>query len=156
MTDEPITGGCFCGAIRYESTEPPVRVGMCHCRLCQKWFGAAAAMGVQFESDSFRFTKGEPKTFMTSAVLERRFCADCGTSILHRYVVEGPAGPNRPIVSIGTLDHPEDMPAPQYHFGIESHLDKWLILEEGAPQLPAEGDPRPAKAWEEVGGDPGA
>ena len=164
MVDEPITGGCFCGAIRYQSTDPPVRVGMCHCRMCQRWFGAAACMGVFFESDSFRFTKGEPKIFMTSAILERRFCENCGTSILHRYVagplgrppaatVDGTVGQNPYIVYLGTLDRPEGIPAPQFHFGIESHLDKWLILEEGVPQLQAEGDPRLAKAWEEVGED---
>lgn len=26
----PITGGCLCGAVRYESTEPPVNGGYCH------------------------------------------------------------------------------------------------------------------------------
>ncbi len=38
MSDKtmPITGGCMCGAVRYEATEPPQEVGYCHCRMCQK------------------------------------------------------------------------------------------------------------------------
>ncbi len=41
MSDKttPITGGCMCGAVRYEATEPPQKVGYCHCRMCQKWTG---------------------------------------------------------------------------------------------------------------------
>ena len=35
----PITGGCLCGAVRYESTESPVNGGYCHCRMCQKASG---------------------------------------------------------------------------------------------------------------------
>ncbi len=31
-----ITGGCLCGAVRYEPSEPPIRTTICHCRMCQK------------------------------------------------------------------------------------------------------------------------
>jgi hypothetical protein len=30
-----ITGGCICGAVAYEASETPMRVGYCHCRMCQ-------------------------------------------------------------------------------------------------------------------------
>ncbi len=36
---KPITGGCMCGAIRYEASEPPIEVYYCHCRACRKAFG---------------------------------------------------------------------------------------------------------------------
>ena len=146
------TGGCYCGAIRYEATEPPVHVGMCHCRMCQRWTGLASAMGVFFSLESFRFTTGQPKTYMTSKILERSFCEDCGTSIGHRYVAGPPAGSMA--VYIGTLDHPEDQEGPRIHFGIENHLDKWAILGEGIPQLKADGDPRLAEAWSAVEDEP--
>ena len=107
----PITGGCSCGAIRYESTEPPVRSAMCHCRMCQRWIGAPAAMGVLFDLSTLRFTKGKPKTFMTSAIMERSFCGDCGSPIMSRHTVP-PYGPNSPHVAVGTLDHPEATEAP--------------------------------------------
>ena len=136
----PITGGCSCGAIRYESTEPPVRSAMCHCRMCQRWIGAPAAMGVLFDLSTLRFTKGKPKTFMTSAIMERSFCGDCGSPIMSRYTVP-PYGPNSPHVAVGTLDHPEATEAPSLHFGIESHLPQWLTLEEDVSQRRADTDP---------------
>ena len=154
MTDQTtISGGCYCGGVRYESTGPPVSGGMCHCRSCQRWTGSAAAMGIFFSLNSFQYTQGKPKTFMTSEILERSFCADCGTSIGHRYVV--PPFNDMMIVFIGTLDHPEEYDGPQHHFGIESHLDNWLILGEGVPTRKADGDPQLAEAWASVGETPG-
>ncbi len=55
----PITGGCMCGAIRYEATEPPQEVGYCHCRMCQKATGNLFYPYATFRSDAFRFTQGE-------------------------------------------------------------------------------------------------
>lgn len=149
MTEQrTVTGGCYCGAIRYEATEGPIRGGMCHCRMCQRWTGQAAAMGVFFPIESFRFTAGTPKTYMTSRILERYFCVDCGTSIGHRYV----AGPFHPLMDIfiGTLDHPEDCDGPQGHFGMESHLTKWMTLPDDVPKQVADGTAWLTETWAEV------
>jgi len=35
-TTRPMTGGCLCGAVRYECTDPPDRGFCCHCSVCQK------------------------------------------------------------------------------------------------------------------------
>ena len=35
----PITGGCLCGGVRYESENRPVDVSYCHCRMCQQSSG---------------------------------------------------------------------------------------------------------------------
>ena len=40
----PQSGGCQCGAIRYEITGPPAAVYACHCTECQKQSGSAFAM----------------------------------------------------------------------------------------------------------------
>ena len=40
----PWTGGCLCGAVRYEAAEAPRRIGYCHCRMCQKAGGAPFAV----------------------------------------------------------------------------------------------------------------
>jgi hypothetical protein len=144
-TDMPINGGCYCGAVRYESTRAPIRRGMCHCRMCQRWTGAAAVMGLLFDLDHFSFIRGEPRIFMTSPILERYFCADCGTSLGHHYVF----GDNTGIafICIGTLDHPEQFDGPQQHFGVESHLPGWIPLRDGVRQIRADTHEGNRKAW---------
>ncbi|MEE8274940.1 MAG: GFA family protein [Alphaproteobacteria bacterium] len=69
----PITGGCLCGAIRYEATETPHDAGYCHCRTCQKAYGNVFTVGAAFPKDRFRFTRGEPRLYRSSEIAERGF-----------------------------------------------------------------------------------
>ena len=39
MADSKLTGGCQCGAVRYEWAEGPKYASVCHCRMCQKASG---------------------------------------------------------------------------------------------------------------------
>ena len=68
MTDPPIelTGGCFCGAVRYRARGYPDQAYYCHCSICQKTSGAPAELAVPLEAGSLEYTRGEPKFFSTS------------------------------------------------------------------------------------------
>ncbi len=123
----PVTGGCLCGAIRYESTEPPNWVKYCHCRICQQAYGGLYAVGLEFPGEAFRYTKGEVTYYRSSSWAKRGFCANCGSPVDHLYVND----PD-PIVCIGTLDHPEDWP-PGSHVGIESKVP-WYVISDDLPQ----------------------
>ncbi len=151
MSDKsmPITGGCMCGAVRYEATEPPQEVEYCHCRMCQKWTGNLFMSYAGFRSAAFRFTQGEPKFYKSSAWVERGFCANCGTQVCDRYL----KGSDRVYATIGSLDHPEDWP-PSIHWGVESQVP-WLIIDDGLPRKRTEEDPEfiAAKAAVEQGED---
>lgn len=140
MSDKtlPVSGGCLCGAVRYEAGVPPERAHYCHCRMCQKAFGNVFAMFADFPTDEFRVTRGEPKFYKSSAWAERGFCADCGTPLMFRYLTPGPLS-GRIGVSIGSLDHPEDAP-PEHHWGIESQVP-WLAIDDGLPRTRTEDDP---------------
>ncbi len=76
---EKVTGGCFCGAVRYEAEVYLDDAYYCHCRTCQQTTGAPAEVGVLVKPGSLRFTKGEPKYYQTSHFAERGFCSDCGS-----------------------------------------------------------------------------
>ena len=53
------TGGCACGAIRYECTAEPIVILKCHCRDCQHITGGRFAAAVLLPAEAFRLTKGE-------------------------------------------------------------------------------------------------
>lgn len=79
------TGGCLCGAVRYESGGEPVFSLQCHCRDCQRASGAAHVSAVRMPSAGFRITKGAPKTYVAKSDagndISRVFCGDCGTPL---------------------------------------------------------------------------
>lgn len=80
-TDLVVAGGCLCGAIRFESREPPFHVCFCHCGMCRRGVGNVVATWVFFPEKSFRFIKGQPTWFQSSATVSRGFCSKCGSPI---------------------------------------------------------------------------
>ena len=113
------TGGCQCGAVRYELLERPTGAHICHCRMCQKHFGNFFAALVGVPRDKFKLTRGTISNFKSSADVQRGFCRDCGTPLTFDDLTE-----NRISVSIGSLDqHSEYKPQAQY--GLESR-EPWF------------------------------
>ena len=105
-----VTGGCYCGALRYEADGEPIMKAQCHCRECQYVSGGAPNLFMLMPAGGFRYTRGEAKTFARSDLerpVTREFCADCGTHLITRR-------PGLPFVvpKIGTLDEPATF-APQ-------------------------------------------
>ncbi len=80
-----VTGGCLCGAIRFETTAEPVFQLLCHCTDCQKVSGAAAYAAYVVPIDSLVVTKGETAHFDVTAdsgrINSRHFCPNCGTRV---------------------------------------------------------------------------
>ncbi|MBA3070261.1 MAG: GFA family protein [Hyphomonas sp.] len=102
-----ITGGCQCGAIRYELTAPPTRVSICHCRDCQLSAGAPMVSWAILREDQFRLTKGTPTTYNSSGDAFRSFCGTCGTGLLYRNETYLPGCVD---VQSVTLDNPSAFP----------------------------------------------
>ena len=135
MTDKamPITGGCLCGAVRYESSEPPIRTTICHCRMCQKSTGSAFMVAVGLSQTALRFTKGEPKLYRSSPIKDKGFCANCGSLLFDQYLTPtGNSDPDMIWAQVGTLDHPETVSIGS-HTGVESQLP-WVHFDDGLPR----------------------
>jgi hypothetical protein len=99
-----LTGGCFCGALRYEIIgEIPMRA-LCLCRTCQKISGGAGNLFIGIEAKNFRYTQGEPRKFAREPGESpaREFCGECGVHIAAR----SPRLPEGLVVKVGTLDDP--------------------------------------------------
>jgi hypothetical protein len=103
------TGGCLCGAVRYEVLTPLDKIVHCHCTDCQKASGAGASANAVLPTDALRFTRGEPRLFTKQVdsgnTLHRAFCADCGSPIFTRrdHV------PEVSVLKVGTLDDSDAM-----------------------------------------------
>ncbi len=137
----PITGGCLCGAVRYEVSEPPIETGTCHCRMCQRWTGSAFMTMARFSRAALRFTKGEPKLHRSSSIKEKGFCPDCGSSLFDRYLVRKGARffkPDMVWVQLGTLDQPEAVSI-DFHYGVETQLP-WVHFDDGLPRTRCDED----------------
>ncbi|MCC6765971.1 MAG: GFA family protein [Deltaproteobacteria bacterium] len=104
MVALPLTGGCQCGALRYEITMAPLMVYNCHCTNCQKIGGGAFSTPITVLEAAFRVVAGEPRVVeWTSEAGNTRwgsFCGACGSRIGHG------ARPSNGVLSIrgGTLD----------------------------------------------------
>jgi hypothetical protein len=110
------SGGCQCGAIRYRITGALGRAAICHCRMCQKAFGSWGAPLVSVKAGRVRWTRGQPSTFRSSAIVARGFCRNCGTPL---YMRED--GHPDFDLAIGTLDEPNAYP-PTEQTGVESKV----------------------------------
>jgi hypothetical protein len=127
------TGGCLCGAVRYEATVVKSENWYCHCRMCQKATGSVVSTSAIIKKNQIRILKGTPKFYQSSTSVERGFCANCGSPLFFRPISED-------WISIlsGTLDDPEVAP-PEGHYGIESKIS-WLTIVDDLKQQRTEDD----------------
>ena len=83
--EQGVSGGCFCGKIKFVATSAPRFAYHCHCSDCRRINGTAFHTGVVVNSADFRVTQGEPATFVCQAdsghTITRWHCADCGTQL---------------------------------------------------------------------------
>ncbi len=74
-----ITGGCLCGAVRFETPDPPVITRVCWCRLCQYLGAGSGTVNVCFNTENFSI-QGVTSDYSNIAdsgnVMHRAFCPD--------------------------------------------------------------------------------
>jgi hypothetical protein len=126
-----LTGGCQCGAVRYALLASPERIGICHCRMCQKAVGGPFFAWAAVDRSDLVWTRGAPAQFASSSAADRGFCARCGTPLTFRYVQR----PGHIDVSLGSLDDPAAV-TPSIVMGVESRLGWCASLLRAAPAHP--------------------
>lgn len=127
MSDQLITGGCQCGAVRYALSEPP-RAEFCHCRMCQRATGGVFGALAAVPKASVSWTAGPPSFFASSTAAARGFCSACGTPLSFAYHESDNLD-----VTIGSLDDPEVAGPNRMHFAAESRVS-WAPICDGAPE----------------------
>jgi len=125
----PVTGGSLCGAVRYESSEPPEDGGCCHCDMCRKATGGLFFFWLRFPDGALRITKGEISFFKSSTHAKRGFCPNCGTSLA--FAFEG--NPTLEF-AVGSLDRPDDWPPDEKTWWGHAFVDEkvsWDVISDG-------------------------
>jgi hypothetical protein len=133
------TGGCGCGAVRWELSEPAAGAAYCHCTRCQRRTGSAYSAGARIVPGSFRVTRGKDRirAWRPDDGFEKHFCGECGSALFSR----DPADPDRVSVRLGSFDgdpgvRPEDRQFTAYAVPWEP------IPDDGLPHYPERRPPR--------------
>ena len=125
-----LTGGCFCGAIRYQASGQVFNETSCHCDICRRTSGAPYMAWFSVPAAGFQLLAGTPATFRSSGHATRTFCPTCGTQL----TFADDASPDEIDISTCSLDQPEQAP-PRDHTYISSKLD-WVQLADELPRFP--------------------
>jgi hypothetical protein len=100
-----LTGGCLCGAVRYECSAEPLMTANCHCRDCQRATGGAYASVFFVPRNAIKIT-GEVKYYDSKGdsgnTLSRGFCPNCGSRLFGKPDLM----PDRIGIMAGSLDDP--------------------------------------------------
>lgn len=134
MTDKVVTGGCLCGAVRYEIRGAPVMSGHCHCVDCRKASAAGHGTFAAYQASQVTVT-GNLTHYKTKAdsgaMSDRGFCPVCGT-----WVTGNPERvPGIVAITIATFDNPEDV-SPQMRFYDKRRLS-WDTVDPSLTAFPA-------------------
>jgi hypothetical protein len=86
LADLPLTGGCLCGGVRFEVTEPLVSASYCHCTRCQRRTGTAASAQARIAPGSLRLLQGEDliRAYEPESGFAKLFCSACGSALFSR------------------------------------------------------------------------
>ena len=101
-----MTGGCMCGAVRYEVSGEPFLVSHCHCQSCRKHNGGPVVTLAGFKKDQVHFSGDERRIYASSPGVGRAFCGKCGTPLTW----EGDGGEELGLIvelHLSTFDEPE-------------------------------------------------
>lgn len=79
-------GGCQCGAVRFTTTDNPVRAMACHCTSCKLRTGSPYGVGVYFNESDVTMNDAQLGTYQyesdtTGRWIRNEFCIKCGSTV---------------------------------------------------------------------------
>ena len=137
MPDLPLTGGCLCGGVRFEVTEPLVSAGYCHCTRCQRRTGTSSSASARIAPGSLRVLSGEGliRSYRPEDGFAKVFCSECGSALWS----QSPHDPEVIAVRMGTFDgDPGIRPSSRAYVAYAAAWEP--IPDDGLPRYP-EGRP---------------
>jgi len=128
------TGGCYCGAVRYDVSHKPLGMFKCHCRSCQKVSGGPYTPVVVIHTKAFKITQGQLRYHFTETIKgekhKRGFCPECGSRITG---AEQETPRDFLAVTASSLDDPS-LFKPSADIFV-SHAQMWDLLDPALPKF---------------------
>jgi hypothetical protein len=115
------TGGCLCGAVRYEVRGPLRAVVACHCSQCRRTSGHFGAFSASHAEDLVLIEEEGLRWYQSSETARRGFCGVCGSNLFWEPVSGG-----RVSICAGTLDLPTGL-ATAAHVFVDDAGDYYTI-----------------------------
>ena len=137
MSDKKVTGGCLCGAVRFEIELPTLFCGHCHCSMCRQPHGSAFVTWTAVPPERFRYLAGEEqiRQFQSSEEGTRTFCHLCGSQMLCQ--IE----PDILDIALSALHAPIDR-VPESHWYYDSRVT-WFEVTDDLPKYGGESGMEP-------------
>ena len=133
MSDESESGGCLCGAVKFEFDKPNlISAHHCHCIDCQNSTGSGKATVLVLPSNAIKM-EGELKFHTTTTIsgrnMNRGFCRECGSPVLS-FIEEMP---EVKFVKAGSLDDSSWLKIDSNFFSSSAHA--WSPIDEDIPSF---------------------
>lgn len=132
--ENPLTGRCACGRVRFRVIAPFETARYCHCHRCQRRTGTAASPNARLPRDAFEVLQGEEhlRSWQPEDGQAKWFCEGCGGQLFSR-----PPEGDVMFVRLGTIDGDPGI-RPQYRQWVSSA--GWEpIPDDGLPRYPEDG-----------------
>jgi hypothetical protein len=130
----PLTGGCMCGGVRYEISEPLLGALYCYCKRCQRRTGTGGSIGALMATGSYRTVDGEEllrKFDPGDGGWVKSFCSRCGSHIF----TTNPENSDLVGLRMGTLDEDPGI-RPRFHQFVDYAAPWAPVPDDGLPRFP--------------------
>ena len=132
MTPSSVSGGCFCGEVKFEIELPTLFCGHCHCSMCRRPHGASFVTWTAVPPERFSITSGEENIaiYQSSENGTRSFCKTCGSQMFCQ------TDPEVIDIALAALHGKIDR-EPEAHYYFDSRAD-WTVVNDDLPKLGGE------------------
>lgn len=127
-----ISGGCYCGAVRYRAKGVKAQMTECHCSQCRKQSGhryastGAKTSGIKIEgAEKITWYRASPEA-------ERGFCSVCGSTLFWKRSDEDYSA-----ILAGSIDEPNELRLAKHIFVADK--GGYYEIDDGLPQHEASG-----------------
>jgi hypothetical protein len=130
----PLTGGCMCGGVRFEVSEPLLAALFCHCKRCQRRTGTGVSTTALTAPGSYRTVSGEDLVRLWDpgdGGWTKAFCAECGSQLFTTHSTN----PDLVGIRMGALDDDPGIRPSAHQF--VTYAAPWApVPDDGFPRFP--------------------